>query len=171
MLPNHEQQHDGGVAAEHDAREARAGRDDLLGRAHRAQQAFGVEVADHADDRGNHQAEDDPLHCGARRGVDVFFTDAPCDERHRADRHAHRHGVDDGQHRLGEADGGDGVRAEVRDPEDVDHGEDRFHDHFHDHGHGEHHDRAADRRRGVVHVDAAHGVAQNAPSGRRWRIH
>lgn len=46
------------------------------------------------------------------------------------------HCVDDGDHGLGLADGGDGVGAQPGDLVDVHHGEDRFQDHLQDHRDG-----------------------------------
>ena len=98
------------------------------------------------------QAERDRLHRRARRAVGILLADAPRDRRRRAHAEAHGDRVDDGQHRLGQADGGDGVGAEARDPEDVDDGEDRLQHHLEHHRDGEQQDRAADRALGVLAV-------------------
>ncbi len=64
---------------------------------------------------------------------------------------------------AGDADRGDGVRAELRDPEDVRDREDRLHHHFHDHRDREKEDRAADRAFGEILMGAANGFAHGRP--------
>ncbi len=80
----------------------------------------------------------------------IFFADAP--RHHRAGGDAQSHGDREEQceHRFGEADSGDGIRADVRHPEHVDHCEQRLHGHFENHGNREQHDGAADALLGEV---------------------
>src|SRR5439155_10407405 len=72
------------------------------------------------------------------------------------------------EERFSEADGGDGVRAETTDLENVDDSEKRFQHHFHDHGNGEQENRAIEIAGGEVLVRAAERFADGAPKrGRR----
>jgi hypothetical protein len=59
------------------------------------------------------------------------------DERGRCHADAHGERVHEDQQRLGERDRGGGVRAEVRDEEDVGDGEDALQRHLQHHGDGE----------------------------------
>ena len=49
-----------------------------------------------------------------------------------------------------QADGSHGVGAEMRDPEDIDDAEQRFHAHLEDHGHGQEEDGAVEAALGVI---------------------
>ena len=98
--------------------------------------------------------------CAAASGS---FADAPRHRRRRADRQADRRGVEDRHQRLGDADGGDGVGAQLADEEHVDHQEHRLHHHLEHHRHREQHDGAADGRFGVVLMRSADRFAQRRP--------
>src|SRR5438093_1264021 len=98
----------------------------------------------------------------------VLLADAPRDGRRGADRHADRDRVDEREHRLRDPHGRDGVRAELRHPEDVRDREDGLHDHLRDHGDREQDDRPPDRALGVVAVRAADGFAQRLPEADRY---
>ena len=137
-------QQDDDVAAEHDARVGLSGRDDLGRGAHEAQQRGREDHAGNADDDRRDDAERDALHRRLRRARRIFLADAARHHGGHTDRQTHRGRVNERQHRLGEPDRGDGVRADVRDPEDVDHGEQRLHQHLEHHRHGEQDDGSAD---------------------------
>ena len=86
--------------------------------------------------------EQNALHSADRCSFRILFADAARD--HRGGRHPQpkSDGDDQGQHRLGEPDGGYCVRAQTSDPEDIDHGEERFENHLEHHGNREKQDGA-----------------------------
>jgi hypothetical protein len=75
---------------------------------------------------GDDDAEQNRLYCGPRRTVGVFLADSPRNDGHGADAQAHRHGVQQHQHRLGQGDRCHGIGAQSGDEEHIHHGEDRF---------------------------------------------
>ena len=60
-----------------------------------------------------------------------------------------------------------GIRAEMRDPEDIDDREQRLHDHLEHHGDRQQQDRARDWAFGEVLPRAVHGFAHRCPESRR----
>ena len=136
-------------------------------RPHQSQQRRREWSREEANRRRDAEAEQDRLRRRARRRLRIALARAPGHQRCRADRQAHRDGVDQREHRLGQPDGGDRVGAEVRDPEHVGDGEDRLHRHLHDHRHREHDDGAADRSCRVVDVRAADRFAHRFPQAAR----
>ena len=90
------------------------------------------------------------MHRNVGGGFRILFADAPGHGGGGGNAQAHRHRVEQREQRFGEADGGDGVRAQMRDPENVDHGEERFHHHLEHHGNGEQSDRARDGTFGEI---------------------
>src|SRR5260370_31070570 len=72
-------------------------------------------------------------------------------------------GHEEVEERFGEADGGDGVRTQTADPENVDDGEEGFQNHFHNHGNGKQENRTIEIAGGEVLVRAAEGFADGAP--------
>ena len=162
-----EQQHHRGVAAEHHAGEAGPVRTTSsvppISRSRSVakyppSEPTSAEIAD---------AEQNRLRRRARRALGIALADAARHERRRADRQPHRERVDQRHQRLGEAHRGDGIGAEVRDPEHVGDDEDRLHRHLEHHRHGEQDDGAADGRRGVVDGRAAQRVAQSGQQAGR----
>ena len=120
-----------------------------------------------AERQGRDEPEEDRLHCGNSSAVGVPFADASRD--HRGGRHAkpHADSKDQGQHRLRQPDGGNRIRAQAADPEDVDHGKERFEHHLQHHGDGEQQDRPVQAAGSVVLVAAAQGFSNRLPEGRR----
>ena len=160
------------LRADHHTREIGARAHDLGTRAHRPQQRGSRRNRHRARDDAGQHADQDRLDGGARRRVGVLLADAPRHRRRRANRQPHRDRVNDGHQRLGDADGGDRVRAEPADEEDVRHREHRLHQHLEHHRHGQQDDGAADRRLRVVLVGAFDRLAQRRPeSGRRLHGH
>ncbi len=140
-----EKQHDDrGVAAEHHARVVGS----LLyhtGRgSHQREQLRGERDAEDGQHYRHADADDERLRGGARSALRVVLARAARDHRRRADAEPDGERVDERQHRLGEPDGGDGVRAEPRDEEHVNHGEDALHHHLKHHRNREQHDGAPD---------------------------
>ena len=95
-------------------------REDVRTGAHELEQGAREPEAEHADGHGHQHAERNRLNGRAGRALEVAFAHAPRDGRHGADAQPDGDCVDDGEHRLGEADGGDRVRSETRDEEHVD---------------------------------------------------
>jgi hypothetical protein len=161
------EQDDGDVAAEHHASKP-AARLNHLGRcSHEVEQCGRGRRADRGNQRGHDHTEHDRLARRARSALGVLFAHAPSHERRRADGESHRRRIDHRQHRLGESDRGDGVGAEMSDPEDVDDGEDRLHGHLHDHGNGEHDDRSPHGCGGVIDGGAADRFPERRPDAHR----
>ena len=135
-----EQQHDADVADQHELRVARTDRHHRGRRTHHGQQGGAEDGAGRPDHRGQSEADEDRLRRRARGAVGILGAGPPRDDRAHAHRHPHADGVDDGQQALGQSHGGDGVGAQLGDPEDVGDGEDRLHHHLQDHRHGEQQD-------------------------------
>ena len=135
---------------------------------HQAKQVRRVEDARNADERGNREADGDGLHaCDGSTGG-IFFADAAGDHGGGGKAKAEADGHDEAEQRFGEADGGDGVRAETADPENVDDCEERLQHHFQNHGNGEEENRAIEIAGGEVLVRSAERFADGAPQlGRR----
>jgi hypothetical protein len=161
------QQHDGGVAAEHGSGEAATGLNDFRRPSHQSEQRRRVRRADQGNDGCHDRAEHDGLagHTSGARGI--AFPHAPRDKRRRANREPHGDGVDHGEHRLSQTDGRNRVGTEVRHPEHVHDGEDRFHRHLHHHRHGEHDDGPADGSGRVINRGTADRLAKHGPHARR----
>ena len=118
---------------------------------------------ENGDQRRDDDPEQDRLSGRARRAVGVLLADATRHERHRADRQTHRGRVDHHQHRLGQTNRGDGIGAEMCDPEHVRDGKDRLHRHLHHHRDREHDHRTPDGRRRVVDGRSANRLAERRP--------
>jgi len=98
----------------------------------------------------------------------IFFADSASDNGGGGETEAEADGHDEAEQRFGEADGGDGVRAEAADPENIDDGEERFQHHLQDHGNGEEENRAIEIAGGEVLMRPTDGFADGAPQlGRR----
>jgi hypothetical protein len=93
----------------------------------------------------------------------VFFADAAGDHGGGGEAQAEANGEDQAEERFGESNGGDRIRAETADPEDVDDGEERFQDHLEDHGNGQEKDGAIKAARREILMRAAEGFADRAP--------
>lgn len=119
------------------------------GSARHAKRGEGTEPEDQQWPEDDVDAVCRPEH--AHRGrIGVAFANATRDRRRRADGEPDGERVDDAHHRLGEAHGGDGGRADVRDPEHVHDREDALHRHLERHRDGEQEDGAASRAGGIV---------------------
>ena len=158
-----EEHHDGGLAAQHHARVARSDPEHRRRCAHQREQAWREGDAQGAEENGATDAERDRLDRRPRRRFAVLLADAPRHDRGGPDAQAHRQGVDEREHRLGEPDGGDRVRAEPPDEEDVGDGEDALHRHLQHHGNGQQQDGAPDRAFGVVLLGPANRLADVGP--------
>jgi hypothetical protein len=187
----HEQQHHDHLGAEDQRRVPGADRDHLGRPAHLHQQPGREQRARQAEDQAQDPHEADRLRTGPGGAFEVAFADAPRHHGCRRHRQAEPDRVDDGEHRLGQADGGHrGLVAEPGDEEDVDDGEGRLHRHLEHHrdreqpggprqaalrvvelGAGE---DGAQGRQEPLRVDAAGGRGGIGGSGgqgtrRRWR--
>jgi hypothetical protein len=162
-----EQQEHRRVAPEHDPREPRARSNQVLRAAHDPQQSRCERRRDQRDPGRHAHAEHDRLPRGQRCSFAVVLAGAARDQCGGADRQAHRRGIDQCHHRLGQPDRGDRIGAETGDPEDVGHGEDGLHRHLDDHRYGEQDHRAPDRGRRVVDRGPPQGLAQCAPHVRQ----
>ena len=114
------------------------------------------------------QSQGNRLYAGHRGSLAVFLAHPA--RYHGRGRQAQPHAgrIHDGEHRLNQADRGDGVGAQVRHPKDIHDGEERFHEHLEHHGHSQEEDRLRQAARGVVLVCAAQRFAQRFPEGRRF---
>jgi hypothetical protein len=139
-------------------------------RAHQHQQRPGHQEPEHPEWHGDDQAERDRLNSGARRAFRIAFTYSAGDRGGRSGAEADRHRVDDGQHRLGQADRRDRVSPEAGHEEDVDDGEDRFEHELEHHRDREQQDGSPDRPFGVLSVvRSGDRLADRRPQGRRLR--
>src|SRR5882672_10985043 len=162
------EQHDDAAAAEGDACVAGADSDDLRGGAHEAKQVRRVEDARNADERGDCEANGDGLYACDGSAGGILFADSASDHGGCGKAKPEADGHDEAEERFGEADGGDGVRAETADPENVDDGKERLQHHFQNHGNGEKQNRAIEIASSEVLMRAAQGFAYGAPQlGRR----
>ncbi len=159
---------DGAAAAQGDTRVAGTDSDDLRRRAHEAKQIRRVEGAWDADERGDCEANSDGLDsCNGSTGR-IFFADAASDHGGGGKAEAKADGHDEAEERFGKADGGDGVRAETANPENVNDCEERLQHHFQNHGNGEEKNRAIEIAGREVLMRATQGFAYAAPElGRR----
>ena len=106
-------------------------------RAHHSQDVR-REASEHDTESRRHaDAEQHDLPRRVRRGFRILFADAPRDDRGRRDRNADRDRVDERHDRLGDADHGDRILAQPRNPEHVRDGEERLHHHLEHHRHRE----------------------------------
>src|SRR5216684_4035652 len=161
--------HDRSAAAKGDACITGADGNDLRGSTHQAKQIRPVKEAGNADEGGDCEADGDSLNAGNGGAGGIFFADAASDHGGGGKAEAETDSHDEAEERFSEADGGDGVRAETTDPENVDDSEKRFQHHFHNHGNGEQENRAIEIAGGEVLVRAAEGFTDGAPKGGRRR--
>src|SRR5258708_2717712 len=160
--------HDRSAAAEGDACITGADGNNLRGSTHQAKQIGPVKEARNADDSRDREANGDSLNPGNGCASGIFFADAASDHGRGGKAEAEADSHNEADERFSEADGGDGVRAETTDPENVDDCEKRLQHHFHDHGNGEQENRAIEIAGGEVLVRAAGSFADGAPKrGRR----
>ena len=104
---------------------------------------------------GDTESQDHGLGGDFTGGFAILFADAAGYRGRGRDAEAQGYGVQKGQQRFGEAYRGYGVGAQVRDPEDVHHGEEGLHHHLQHHGNGEQSYGAADGAGGEVAVRVA----------------
>src|SRR6184192_1905354 len=162
------QQHDRSAAAERDAGVAGAHGNNLRGSAHQAEQARSVVETRNANKGSDGEPNDDGLNAGNGRAGGIFFADAASDHSGGGKAEAEADGHDEAKERFGEADGGDGVRAETADPKNVDDCEKRFQHHFQNHGNGEQENGAMEIAGGEVLMRATNSFANGTPE-RGWR--
>ena len=133
-------QHNHTRAAKSDAGVIHAGGNDRWGSAHQSQQTRGQQEKRKTKHQRGDEPEEHRLDRGNGCAVRIPFSNSSRD--HRGGRHGKPHGdgKDQGQNRLGEADGGNRVRTKAADPEDVNDSEERFEHHLQHHGDGEQQD-------------------------------
>ena len=129
--------HDNATASERDAGIPGACGDNLGRRTHQTEKIGRIKKARQADHGRKRQAYGDGLDAGHRRASRIFFANAARDHGGGGKTQAEPNGHHETEHGLGKADGGDSVRAEAADPENVDDGEERLQHHFENHGNGE----------------------------------
>src|SRR6266446_246998 len=166
-----EEQHDRSAAAEGDACVAGADRNDLRGSAHQAKQIRPVKQTRKADDSGDRESNGDGLNAGNGCAYGIFFADAASDHGGGGKAEAKADGHDEAEERFGKADGGDGVRAQTADPENVNDGEEGLEHHLENHGNGEEENRAIEIAGREVLMRATQGFAYGAPELGRRRSH
>ena len=165
-----EEDDDRRLAAEHDDGVGASGRDHGGRGAHEGEKPGREQRARCPQHDRHDQGERQGLDGGARGSLGILLPDPPRDHRRGADAESHGERVDDGEQRLGEPHGGDGIGPETADPEDVRHREDAFQHHLEHHRNGEQQHRPADRSHGeVVMHFAADRFADDGPEADRVR--
>src|SRR5947207_2132396 len=152
------EEHDGGATAEGDAGVGGADGNDLPGSTHQAKQVRGVEQTRNADKGGNRDSYNHGLDPGNGCADGILFTDAASDHGRGGKAQAEADGHDEAEERFGEADGGDGVRAQTAYPENVDDGEEGFPHHLENHENGKQENGAIEIASGKVLVRVTKGV-------------
>src|SRR5260370_31535362 len=122
--------HDGSTAAEGDAGVAGADGNDLRGSTHQAKQIRPVKEARNADDGRDVETNGDGLNAGNGCAGRIFLADAASDHGGGGKAETKADGHDEAEERFGEADGGDGGRAEAADPENSGDGKEGCQDQF-----------------------------------------
>jgi hypothetical protein len=160
---DHEQQHDGHAASEHEAGEP-GSRCQHPGRgSEQGQQAWRKEPAHAAKHDRQTESEKNPLHCSSSRTACILGARPPCHHGTHAHGQAHGHRVDNRQEGLRQADGRHRIGPELRHPEDISHREHRLHHHFEHHGYGKKQDCSTKRHHRQVTSRAGQGFANQRP--------
>src|SRR5208337_2009997 len=155
------------AGAQDDPSVGRAHLDNRRRGAHHGKQARRQEEAGQSHHERYSHPQRDGLHGGHRRALGILLAGAARHHSGSGETQAHGDGHDEGQQRLGESNGGHGVRSQARHPENVHHGEQRLHRHLQHHGDGQQKNGTVDADGGIVLVGAAKGLADRGPKTRR----
>ncbi len=162
----HQEEHqDDPRAAQHDPRVGRSHMQNRRACAHQRQKPGRERKAHGKDQRGNRYAQNDGLHGGLSRARLVLFSDPARYYGRCSHAQSHGHGKDHHQHTFSNPDRGGSVRAQMRDKENIDDAEERFHRHLQHHGHSQQHNRTVDGNGGEILAGAPNGLFnQGEPS-------
>ena len=144
------QEHDAETGAEHDAGVALAGGDHGIVCTHDAQDVLGIEDTNQAHHHRHEHTDPDHLPRRNRRGLGILLTDTPCHHGGRPHGEADGDGVQQRDHRLGQAHRRDRIGTETGHEEDIHDGEHRLHGHLEDHGYRQQEGHPPDGAGGVI---------------------